>query len=246
MTDTVPPGSPRELTEMKLRALAELAAGAGHEINNPVATIVGHVRQLLADETDPDRRHALATIGAQAYRIRDMIGDLMLFARPPAPRLETLELVEVIREVAAKFADELVGAQIKLQVDAAPLVPIFADPVQLRVVVSSLLRNSLESLGSEGAIAITARPIDEGGAQALFSIADTGPGLSATDSEHLFDPFYSGRQAGRGLGFGLSKAWRIVTLHGGRIEVEAPESGGVLFTVVWPASSTAHSRCGGG
>jgi len=71
---------------------------------------------------------------------------------------------------------------------------------------------------------------------AILSISDDGPGLSPADREHLFDPFYSGRQAGRGLGFGLAKAWRIVTLHGGQIEVVSPEKGGVLFTIFWPAA----------
>ena len=128
-------------------------------------------------------------------------------------------------------------AGIRLHVDAAAPVPILADPVQLRVVISSLLRNSLDALGAEGTITITARSIEEGGRpQAFFSIADAGPGLSPPDREHLFDPFYSGRQAGRGLGFGLSKSWRIVTLHGGRIDVESPEAGGVIFTILWPAT----------
>src|SRR5437868_333293 len=93
-----------QVDDLKLRALAEFAAGAGHEINNPVATIVGYVQQLLADETDPDRRHALATIGGQAYRIRDMIGDVMLFARPPQPRPEPLELGVVCGEVVEKLS----------------------------------------------------------------------------------------------------------------------------------------------
>src|SRR5258708_33349929 len=96
----------RRLTELKLRALAEFAAGAGNEINNRVATIVGYAQQLLAGEVDPDRRHALATIGAQAYRIRDMIGDVMLCARPPLPRPESLDLAFVVRELVAKVADE--------------------------------------------------------------------------------------------------------------------------------------------
>jgi signal transduction histidine kinase len=131
---------------------------------------------------------------------------------------------------------------IRLHVDAAEPVPILADPVQLRVVISSLLRNSLDALGAEGTITISARRIEKSGRpQAFFSITDTGPGLSPADREHLFDPFYSGRQAGRGLGFGLSKSWRIVTLHGGRIDVESPESGGAIFTITWPAASTSAS-----
>src|SRR5436189_173395 len=93
-----------ELREAKLRALAEFAAGAGHEINNPVATIAGHVQLLLAGETDPERRQALLTIGGQAYRIRDMIGDAMLFARPPQPQQQASDLVTALRETAQKFS----------------------------------------------------------------------------------------------------------------------------------------------
>src|SRR5882724_7696375 len=106
--------SDRQLAELKLRALAEFAAGAGHEINNPVGTVVGYVQQLLAGETDPDRRHALATIGAQAYRIRDMIGDVMLFARPPQPRREQLDLTAVMNDVLSQFRAEALSARIEV------------------------------------------------------------------------------------------------------------------------------------
>jgi hypothetical protein len=108
----------------------------------------------------------------------------------------------------------------------------------LRIVISSLLRNSVEALTPGGTIGVEAREITETDRRlAVFSVGDDGPGLSASEREHLFDPFYSGRQAGRGLGFGLSKAWRIVALHGGTIAVTSPESGGVKFTVYWPAST---------
>jgi len=241
MTQIDPPAPDRQLpdrqfTDQKLRALAEFAAGAGHEINNPVATIIGYAQQLLAGETDPDRRHALSTIGAQAYRIRDMIGDVMLFARPPRPRPQRLDLALVVQELAEKVAGEARAAAIRIEVQADAETPILADPVQLRVVVSSLLRNSFEALGQGGNVSIAARAIEESGRPlALFSIADDGPGLSETEREHLFDPFYSGRQAGRGLGFGLSKVWRIVTLHDGQIETGLPATGGVIFTIRWPA-----------
>jgi signal transduction histidine kinase len=243
MPDTDSPDFDRQLAELKLRALAEFAAGAGHEINNPVATIVGYAQQLLAGETDPDRRHALATIGAQAYRIRDMIGDIMLFARPPAPNPQSLDLSAILRETIEKFSGQAREASLRLQFEAGAEVPIFADPVQLRIVISSLLRNSFEALSPGGTIGVAAREVTEAERRlAIFSVADNGPGLSANACEHLFDPFYSGRQAGRGLGFGLSKAWRIVTLHDGTIEVTSPESGGVTLTVHWPASPDSPGR----
>jgi hypothetical protein len=167
-----------------------------------------------------------------------MIGDVMLFARPPTPRPHELDLSSVVREVSAKFADEARAASIEVEIDAGAEVPIFADPVQLRIVVSSLFRNSFEALVSGGSVVIRTASVDDGGRRfAVLSISDDGPGLSESDREHLFDPFYSGRQAGRGLGFGLSKTWRIVTLHGGTIDVASLETGGVAFTVRWPGSS---------
>jgi signal transduction histidine kinase len=228
----------RELEAAKLRALAEFAAGAGHEINNPVATIVGYVQQLLANEADPDRRHALATIGGQAYRIRDMIGDVMLFARPPLLRPESLELGEVCREITRKYAADATAIGCTLTVESPSPVPVFADPVQLRVAISALVRNSLEAIVENGRIVVAVSEMDDdGNRRAVSRITDNGRGLSDLDREHLFDPFYSGRQAGRGLGFGLSKAWRIITLHGGRIEVDSPAGGGATFTVYWPSSA---------
>lgn len=236
MSDATNAGEDLKLTELKLRALAEFAAGAGHEINNPVATIAGYAQQLLAGETDPDRRQALATIGAQAYRIRDMIGDVMLFARPPQPRPESIDLPAAVREVVAKLSDEVRDSRVQIHVDAPFETHILADPVQFRVVLGALLRNSLESSGSTGHVTVTVRPIHESARRwAQLTIADSGSGLTDQEREHLFDPFFSGRQAGRGLGFGLPKAWRIITLHGGRIEVETPATGGVKFTIYWPS-----------
>ena len=237
MPETPSPELDPLLTQLKLRALAEFAAGAGHEINNPVATIVGYAQQLLAGENDPDRRHALATIGAQAYRIRDMIGDCMLFARPPLPQPEPLELVAVVRELSARFVQEAQEAAVRIELAPGEPVPIFADPVQLRIVISSLLHNCFEALSPGGTVAIeTLRVLENDHPMALLSISDDGPGLSSADCEHLFDPFYSGREAGRGLGFGLAKSWRIVTLHSGRIETLSPDARGVTFKIFWPST----------
>ena len=85
--------------DSRLESLAEFAAGAGHELNNPLATIVGRVQLLLRDETDPARRQALETIAGQAYRVRDMISDVMLFARPPQSESRAGDLSEVVDTV---------------------------------------------------------------------------------------------------------------------------------------------------
>lgn len=224
------------LERAKLEALAEFAAGAGHEINNPLAAISGRVQLLLAKETDPAKRQALKTIGGQVYRIRDMIGDLMLFARPPKPDPELLDLAETISEVLAPLEDEADRRGCRFDVQATESVPVWADRVQLAIVISSLIRNSLDAVEGGGPITVTARSIEQPDRRlALLAVTDRGRGLSDVDREHLFDPFYAGKQAGRGLGFGLSKCWRIVSNHGGRIQVDSTPGKETTFTVYWPA-----------
>ncbi len=238
MSDLADITQSEEFRKAKLAALAEFAAGAGHEINNPVATIVGRAELLLKDETNPERRQALLTIGAQALRIRDMIGDVMLFARPPKPDSKSLDLVAVVDDVRQKLSDSFRAKSLTVERLGAPAASIWADPVQLRVVVSSLLSNSVNASASGGAITIECETQKiAAGPLAILSIQDHGVGLSAIEREHLFDPFFSGRQAGRGLGFGLSKCWRIVEQHGGRIECESSPEAGTTFRFFWPATA---------
>ncbi len=230
-----------EFRRAKLEALAEFAAGAGHEINNPVATIVGRAELLLKGETNPERRQALLNIGAQALRIRDMIGDLMLFARPPRPEPESLDLVVVVDDVLRKLSDVIRSKSLTVERRGETSTAIWADPVQLKVVISNLLHNSVNASATGGSIAIECRLLSAANSRRLtrLSVHDRGCGLSPLDREHLFDPFYSGRQAGRGLGFGLSKCWRIVEQHGGRMEFESSAEAGTTFRVYWPAKDEA-------
>ncbi|QDT25978.1 sensor histidine kinase [Gimesia panareensis] len=222
----------------KLEAMAEFAAGAGHEINNPVATIVGRVQMLLKSETDPERRQALATIGGQAYRVRDMIGDAMLFARPPAPRPELLSFSTTMQEVMDSLQEEVSQAGVQVVVDAADALTVLADEVQWKVVLSNLLLNSLHAMEPGGKLQVRASQSEiESGRILHLQIIDDGAGLSEEERVHLFDPFYSARQAGRGLGFGLSKCWRIATQHGATIAVEPNRQRGVTFHLYWPAES---------
>lgn len=224
----------RRLREAKLAALAEFAAGAGHEINNPLAAISGRAQLLLRDETDPERRRHLITIGAQALRIRDMIGDAMLFARPPEPQPQPVPLADALSRVQQSLEESLGEKQLSLGGRRHPDVVVQADPTQLEIVLSELLRNAIRFAPAGSTIDVD---VQLGAADTvMITVRDRGPGLSDVDREHLFDPFYSGRQAGRGLGFGLPKCWRIVTLHGGRIRPD--ESDGFAMHVEWPVASS--------
>lgn len=240
----------RALEVAKAEALAEFAAGAGHEINNPLATISGRVQILLRDETDANRRSDLATIGAQALRVRDMIGDLMLYGRPPAPRPERLLLNDLAKSVIDRFEETAGSQSCRIRLAAARPVFVTADPTQLRIVLSELVRNSLEAAAATcGVIRRDSAGADESRGEivvrlerttsaengaAILAVTDNGPGLTEKDRAHLFDPFYSGRNAGRGLGFGLCKCRRIVSGRGGTIEVDSVPHVATTFRVVWP------------
>ena len=219
----------------KLEALAEFAAGAGHEINNPLATIIGRAQMLLKDETDPQRRQMLMSIGAQAYRIRDMIGDTMLFGRPPCPEFQVVNLAEIVGRVLAKHDGDLVNGHSTVSVQVPESIVLRADPTQLAIVLSELLRNSMQALQPGGGeIQISATAESE---KAFVEVTDRGVGFRDDEREHAFDPFYSGRQAGRGLGFGLPKCWRIIDQHSGQIEIQSTPSGPTTVKIVWPIAS---------
>lgn len=219
--------------QAKLDAMKELAYGASHEINNPLANIAGRAQTLLKRESDPDKRKALEAIHRQAMRAHEMISDLMLFARPPAIEKERLDLGDLLAQVVSEVAEPASERSIRVSLDeAVPPITLNADPTQLGVALRALVDNSIEAIGQGGEIHLT-QAADENGV--TITVRDTGPGVPAELREHLFDPFFSGREAGRGLGFGLSKCWRIVTDHGGTITVDSPPAQGAVFTIWLPS-----------
>jgi signal transduction histidine kinase/HD-like signal output (HDOD) protein len=221
------------LENAKLGALAELAAGAGHEINNPLAVISGRAQLLIAEETDPRRRKSLETIVGQAQRIHRMIVDLMTFARPAAPDCKPLDILEAIDRAAAAVKAEADANRISVTVTADVNLPqVSGDIAQLAAAIECILRNSLEATSEGGSVQVVAKVAIPSGLQ--VRITDTGHGITDDQRRHIFEPFYSGREAGRGLGMGLPKAWRTVQNHGGEILVESGPQG-TSITVRLPA-----------
>ncbi len=229
----------RTLEHERLASLGELAYGASHEINNPLANISTRAQALLSEEPDPERRRMLAIINTQAFRANEMIADMMLFARPPELVRHDLDLVQLVSSVAAELAEEarLQGTQLRCTNRIDPLI-VSADATQLAMAIRAVCVNALQALGAEGELELTVRPSgpapDELHGWARIEIRDTGPGIPPRVRRHLFDPFFSGREAGRGLGLGLSKCWRVVTLHGGRIDVISQPRQGTTFVLHLP------------
>jgi signal transduction histidine kinase len=216
----------------KLAALAEFAAGAGHELNNPLAVIVGRAQLLLVKAADPDVARSLRTILNQAQRAHRILRDLMYVARPPQPRQRFCLPDEIVRASVRDAREEAEGRGVRLQVETPECGRrVWADPDGLRHLADALLRNALEATPKGGLVRFLAR----GDATELrWSVEDSGRGLSQKESEHLFDPFFCGRQAGRGLGMGLPRAARFVGQLGGEIRHHSVPGQGSAFSARLP------------
>jgi len=251
----------RAVESAKLEALYQFAYGLSHEINNPLANIATRAQTLLADEPDPERRRKLATIVQQAFRAHEMIADLMLFARPPVPKKEQVDLAKLADTIVAELQESAheQGTRLTRTGDAGP-TPATLDPKQIAVALKAIVQNALEAVRTGGSVEVSVgecriqnselRPANSSLASISQNpkseiknlklvVTDTGPGIPPEIRPHIFDPFFSGREAGRGLGLGLSKAWRIVQLHNGQIDVENTPAGGAAFTIFLPSQTPA-------
>lgn len=229
------------LHNKKLAALAEFAAGAGHEINNPLAVISGQAQYLLGHEQDEARKKALDTIIAQTHRIHSLLRDLMQFARPPAPQMRAVDLERLLDEVATSLGDFAQQQQVRIQLreenetGQAPLAPrpchVEGDANQLKMALTNLIRNAIEAAGKEGWVRVRLVKHTQ---HVEVSIEDSGSGPNEQQRLHLFDPFYSGRSAGRGRGLGLPIAWSLVRQQGGSLYLASAEGETTRFVLTLP------------
>jgi hypothetical protein len=231
------------LQQEKLASLEQLAYGASHEINNPLANISTRAQTLLSNEPNNDRRRKLVAINEQAFRAYEMIADLMLFAKPPRLDLEEFALDPLLRTLRDELEPIAAKHDTRLQFTVHdPSLRLIGDPVQLAVALNAVCINGLEAMEQGGILSLHAAVEGVLRQEVEITIEDTGPGLSELARRHLFDPFFSGREAGRGLGFGLSKAWRILEQHGGKISVSSQSLSGCTFTLILPCAGPQSSN----
>ena len=219
------------IRDAKLAGLAELAAGAGHEINNPLAVIAGNAQRLGRTESDPDRADALATILRQTQRIAGILRELMQFARPPKPQREHTPVSDLFAALSEDLTPLAEERQVQLAFGPAGDVWVDADPKQLRTALAAVIRNGIEAVAKDGWVRVSCEP---GGSRVRFVVEDCGPGLSSHAAEHAFDPFFCERQAGRGRGLGLPTAWRLLRENGGDVRYDPTPDGVTRFVVAVP------------
>ena len=206
-----------KLNHSKQESLIQLAYGLSHEINNPLANISTRAQQLQRGEEDEARVATLQRIVDQVYRAHHMISDLMFYANPPEPQKHSFDLVESAKQVVGEYQDEATRQSIRMEFLAStPKGHIEADENMVIEAIRVVIRNSLEAVGCQGTIEVSVSEDDD---FLKIQVADSGPGVSDQAHRHAFDPYFSGREAGRGLGLGLCRAYRIATLHGGEISL---------------------------
>ncbi len=215
-----------QLQRNKLGALKQLAYGLSHEINNPLANISTRAQQLQRSDSDPSRQAILQRIVDQTYRAHEMIADLMFYANPPKPQPQSTDLRSTIQRVADSFAQQAQRHTVRLKLELpGQATHAHVDDTMIGEAIRALVRNSIEAIACEGTIVMS---IVDADTCWQLHIADSGPGVSEEARRHAFDPYYSGREAGRGLGLGLCRAYRIARLHHGDITLTSGPAGCVV------------------
>ncbi|MHB8068126.1 MAG: two-component system sensor histidine kinase NtrB [Desulfobaccales bacterium] len=211
------------IQSVKMEELGKLAGGVAHEINTPLAIILGYAQMLLEDLPQDSESHEFLTIiEKQAQICRRIVSDLLSFSRHMESHMEemdlNLSLSEVLQILKPIFKQEWVEVEASLD---PGMPPIIGDREKLKQVWLNLLNNAFESIGQNGRIRV-ATGLSADGRRALVTVADTGAGIDPQDLEKIFDPFFSTKAPGGGTGLGLSLSFGIIREHRGQIRALSP------------------------
>jgi signal transduction histidine kinase len=218
----------------KLVSLGQLAAGAAHEINNPLAAILGYSDLLADDMTLPEKaRGTAAKIRDQARRTKTLVSNLLSFARQVPPERTLLDINTVVTNAVQLRALDLRSSKARIELQLESVLPgVRGDGNQLMQVFFNIINNAVDALESNNGGVLTIKTIRER-ASVVILFTDTGPGIK--DPQRVFDPFYTTKPVGKGTGLGLSICFGIVQEHSGRILCYNSQQGGAVFRVDLPA-----------
>ncbi|HUU93849.1 MAG TPA: HDOD domain-containing protein [Phycisphaerae bacterium] len=231
----------KSLRQQNVASLSEMALGAAHEINNPLAIISGRAQQLAAREDDPSTRGILQTIIEQADRISEVISELRAFAKPPAPRPASVDPAALAHRVLDALEEQRASAAVPVELDVEEAVPLIdADPDQVAAALGEIVMNAVEACSRADGGSVRLRVQSLTAEESVrFEVTDNGPGMDPQVRARAFDPFYSGYEAGRRRGLGLPKAYRAVQANGGDITLESTPGKGTTVRVTFPAAEPA-------
>ncbi|MFZ3589663.1 ATP-binding protein [Bacillus sp. DJP31] len=221
----------------KLALVGEMAAGAAHEIRNPLAVIHGFISLMNASFTEVERgQYHLALLMKEIERINFIIEEMLLQSKPGAPILRSSYVEDIIEEILPLITQSLGFEQVEFSIELERL-PLLVDSKQLKQVFHNLIRNSIEAMEGEGKISIFSKSTK---LSYEIHIRDSGPGIPFHIQSSVFDPFISLKEKGTGLG--LTIVQRIVENHGGNIELVSSSQQGTSFIITLPISEQMKKR----
>jgi two-component system, NtrC family, sensor kinase len=224
----------------KMRAIGTLTAGVAHELNNPMNNIMLTVHMLMEDYTalsDDERMDMLKDAADETARAKNIVSNLLDFARESASMIQTLDLEKLLKDTIqlAENQVRMSGIKIELQV-TENLPPIHGDGQKLQQVFLNLILNAVDVSTKGSKILVMALP-HENPDHIAVKVIDYGQGIPGHILPSIFDPFFTTKAKGKGTGLGLSVSQGIVAKHGGKILVSSKEGSGSIFTVVLPVTT---------
>jgi signal transduction histidine kinase len=222
----------------RLSAIGQLSASLAHEIRNPLASIDGAANLIESPQTsDEMRKGSFAIIHKEIQRLNRLLTNLLDFARPRKPEFQAMEpgrLIDAIINLAGHSAEQ---KGITLRKDVPPSVPAFeCDPEQMKQVILNLTINAVQAMTGPGEVVLSARQKDS---SVVINVRDQGPGVNEEDLDKIFNPFFTTKDTGTGLG--LSVVHQIVMQHGGFVTTERNPDCGMTFSLVVPLHARRDS-----
>ncbi len=231
----------------KMLALGNLLSGVAHELNNPLCGVIGYAQLLQQSNPDPKMRKGVDVIVREAERAATIVNHLLTFARREKAQKKPLGLNGVILKTIERRAYDLKVSRIGVRANLDPKLPlVMGDFHQMQVVFSNLVNNAQQAMfetHGRGTLTITSRPQ---GDRVVITLSDDGPGIPAENLRRVFDPFFTTRDVGKGVGLGLSVCYAIVRDHGGAVRVlPNPEGRGATMVLEIPAATPEDLEAAG-
>jgi putative nucleotidyltransferase with HDIG domain len=227
-----------------MTSIGEMAAGAAHEMNNPLAVISGRSQLLSAQLTDPKFKAMAHLIYDQSHRLSEIISELMDFARPVPPRLEESDVADLIARALHDAKQQSDPADRTIELTMGEVPPVRVDARQVAAALTEVIDNAFSATDpSSGHLTIHAA-FDPYSSQVAVTVTDNGCGMDEATLKRAFDPFFSSKPAGRRRGLGLPKAQRWVESSGGSMRLESRPQQGTRTLMLLPAAISAEDQEG--
>ena len=230
-------------TTQMLVSLGELAAGVAHHVRTPLTTISGYLQVMLGridDDKYTVRRDVLETLLGEVSYINDVVKELILFAKPPVQKEPNVNLNRLLEQALLLSFKDIGGEKINISKELAKTLPmITADKNLLKQAVMNIMQNAIESMDGEGMLSVKSWMNAEL-SMLVLAINDTGAGVTPEIMSRIFEPFYTTKLDRVGLGLPIAN--RIITEHGGFVNISAGEKGGTKVHIYLPIIDDCNNR----